>query len=74
MGAPLASASLRELPLFPILDCCVVRSVAVTDQPFRSRRRPTARQGNTGGPAAALSPAVELRGYGFLLGRRWLSS
>jgi hypothetical protein len=60
--------------MFPIVDSCVVRQVAVTDHPFRSLRLPTALQGNTGGPAAAFSPSVELREYGFLLGMRWLSS
>jgi hypothetical protein len=60
--------------MFPILDSCVVREVAVPDHPFRLLRLPTALQGNTGGPAAAFSPLVERRGYGFLLGMRWLSS
>ena len=60
--------------MFPLLDSCVVRSVAVTDHPCHVLRLPTALQGHTGRPAAAFSPAVELRGYGFLRAMRWLSS
>ncbi len=51
--------------MFTVLDSSDVRQVAATDHPFRSLRLPTALQGNTGEPAAAFSPSVELRGYGF---------
>jgi hypothetical protein len=59
--------------MFTTLDSSDVRQVAVTDHPFRSLRLPTALQGNTGGPATAFSPLLELRGYGFLVGMQWLS-
>ena len=59
-----ALPSLRELPMFPVLDSSDVRPVAVPDHPFRFLRLPTALQGNPGAPAAAFSPSVE-RGYGF---------
>ena len=60
--------------MFPILDCSIVREVAVPDPPFRFLRLPTALQDNPARPAAAFSPSLPLSGYGFLLGMRWLSS
>ena len=70
---PLAFPSRWALPMCTILDCCDAREVALTRPSLPRSAAPQRAAGYTGPPAAAFSPLLELRGYGFCF-TSWLQN